>query len=789
MTTSTRRSTPSRKTKSPPSTTTAPSSTTRKSKRRREEDDDNNNNNNNNEEEEEERRLLAADDGAANDAPPQAKRARLDRATALARAQAAMNGELRGPIAAMGSHAPLAVTSSSAAAATTSRTNTRRRETARKSASAIPVSTRSSTSPSPSPLALAATKKKPAVSARVAAAGASSATTPGRRRLSEPILPPVKEEEDGAAAAAAAAARAAHASEEEDDDDDDKVQQMIRPPPPMPTTRAAAARQQDSHSHSSNNNNNKKPLTPMRPSPPHLKQPFQSPKIDASSNRAASAYVGPGGPPPQPLTSTALPTLPTSMNERDSVLIAAAPTSMRSGDGWRLKQQPPQPAAAAAGGASGMVETFPVEPHADATTVTATTVWSSWNSEHERLFYQRLHDKPQRLRRERWQGIWQAIGIFTVVWVTSHYAGILLREWEAARERAELARGRLCFETFPSIDDEADRFVRIDECSEDAVKRLVPCPPHGICAGGVLQACDAPYYQVNDDQAPTMCVWSTTVNQTVADMTSLLHQWSVDHLCLPGGIPYMVDVATVALYQQPRPLFEYAQVMGTIEQPYDLELFNVVNQPTPLFLVENRDEHILIGLHPSQRLSVPATCRAKRWILGLIRASFRLVWSLISTIFIDWFTRPLWKMLKFLLDVWWSIFLEAPMATFATMAGGSLYLAWWQRRRQRRAQKEQVAQDIARAQAMVLDSLQQSTYEHRVDTIRDTVKAQLYERSNNGRISRKGTPADEKQLKLFEKVIWPKVKKSVEANEHIHVKEVRQGSQFFTSWQWIERRQ
>lgn len=128
------------------------------------------------------------------------------------------------------------------------------------------------------------------------------------------------------------------------------------------------------------------------------------------------------------------------------------------------------------------------------------------------------------------------------------------------------------------------------------------------------------------------------------------------------------------------------------------------------------------------------------------------------------------------------------MATFATMAGGSLYLAWWQRRRQRRAQKEQVAQDIARAQAMVLNSLQQSTYEHRVDTIRDTVKAQLYEHSNNGNRS-KVTPPDEKQLKLFDKVIWPKVKKSVEANDHIHVKEVRQGSQFFTSWQWVERRQ
>jgi len=596
----------------------------------------------------------------------------------------------------------------------------------------------------------------------------------------------------------------------EDGKEDDQAQQqwIHHPPPPMPTTRAAAARQQHSSYNSSSSSssrsssNNKKPLTPQRPSPPHLKQPFQSPKIDASAAaRAVSAttFVGSGGP-PQPLmgrtttttttttttsSTPSLPTLPTSMTSERESMVAAPPTSMRSGDGWRLKQQPPQqqtPAAAAV----APQPAAPVEPHV------ADHVWSSCNREHERLFYQRLHDKPQRLRRERLEWILQAIGLLTVVGIASHYSGILLHDWEAARERAEVARGRLCFETFPvpSIEEEEepDRFVMIDECAEDAVKRMVPCPPHGICAGGVLQACDAPYYQVNDDQAPnTRCVWSSTVNQTVADMTSLLHQWSVDHLCLPGGMPYAVDVASAAPFQPPRPLFEYTQVTGTIEQPYDLGLLQVVNQQdNPLFLVEHRDDHILIGLHPSQRLSVPATCRAKRWILGLIRASVRFVWSILSTIFVDWLTRPLWKVLQFLWDVWWSIFLEAPMATFATMVGGSLYLAWWQRRRQRRAQKEQVAQDIARAQAMVLDSLQQSTYEHRVDTIRDTVKAQLYERSNNGS---KGTPADEKQLKLFDKVIWPKVKKSVEANDHIHVKEVRQGSQFFTSWQWVERRQ
>lgn len=128
------------------------------------------------------------------------------------------------------------------------------------------------------------------------------------------------------------------------------------------------------------------------------------------------------------------------------------------------------------------------------------------------------------------------------------------------------------------------------------------CPEHANCDAGVVQACATPHLEIVNEKE---CVLTGTARETIAELESMLIEFSRDLLCSNGkNLPFVRYHHVWG-----RPLFDFTAVAEVLGRPNtDRMLVELADWRT--FLVDEQNDQLLIGLY-TVPVPLPRFCSFK----------------------------------------------------------------------------------------------------------------------------------------------------------------------------------
>lgn len=328
-----------------------------------------------------------------------------------------------------------------------------------------------------------------------------------------------------------------------------------------------------------------------------------------------------------------------------------------------------------------------------------------------------------------------------------------------------------CFADYPvrnnvEFEDEDDSVgvVLPSHCKGGDVERT-PCPVGGHCAGGHLQSCYDSHYQVSESDSA--CVLSEASQRSMEALTDLLEKYSAQQICGAGGgkagkNPFYVqrDVETN------RPLFLYQSLTDVLQIPYDPQLLRAAvydegSDDLQLFIVDKRDDgSVLIGLHPSKEIPLPAACYAKKLTTSFVTGALVLLWT-VTVVVGSWI---------------WSFFLESPVEAVVTTVIGFVVLTTMHFVKSKSRKRRQLELEVINLRERVYSELSKDAGQ--------TVLANII----CNRIAWKDHPSSRKARDRLSRVIFPMVVRDLDSDRRVDKTWTASsnGTQELV-WQWLDQ--
>jgi hypothetical protein len=259
----------------------------------------------------------------------------------------------------------------------------------------------------------------------------------------------------------------------------------------------------------------------------------------------------------------------------------------------------------------------------------------------------------------------------------------------------------------------------------------VACPDGGICAGGRMEGCMSPHYQLSNSR--NACILDQQTNETIASLQELLAQWSIEKICGSSSNDEM-------------PLFDYSELQLANALPIDviIELF---------FTERDEDNKFYVGLPKDYRLNLPVGCRLMQMSKSVLSGLGSL--AMTSAHGLGSFA--------------WSITLAYPLASLL----GLIVVLLFKYRRDVQAHRQQVLIDVAHVRQMTYQRLQEDpSISHVVLHIRDEIVMSLF-------------PDSKKQRMYIQKQVWPRVVPDLLQDNRVRKStKVMEGNPRDV-WQWV----
>ena len=306
-----------------------------------------------------------------------------------------------------------------------------------------------------------------------------------------------------------------------------------------------------------------------------------------------------------------------------------------------------------------------------------------------------------------------------------------------------------CYLDSPSENADDDKMTVIPACQDVPNSEWLPCLKNAHCLGGAIERCvDTKHCMLKDNT----CVLNDQARETIQAMVRKLGEWHAADICRSGGN------ASV-------PLFGYSQLVDELGLEQDVKLIHAAsNDEKSLVVVRAPDGDVLIGLHPSHKVTLPGTCRAKLFLLGrfetmgpVLQAALGLVWAIV-----------VWS-----LDVYLQLFFEIPLfTTFFTI----ILPVFWiivtrlRRRRLRKALDRQEQLYHVRIQRRVYELLSAEDFRP-IRSIRDEIRRDPNLAMNEER--------------MF-KDIWPEVVVDINRDKRVLKRRINMDGVSRECWKWSD---
>jgi len=316
-----------------------------------------------------------------------------------------------------------------------------------------------------------------------------------------------------------------------------------------------------------------------------------------------------------------------------------------------------------------------------------------------------------------------------------------------------------CFRDSPTENEDDTYTALADYCANVPAPSFLFCPKDAHCSGGVMEYCHGKHYDI----APTTkdhCLLTVEANNTIAAMVEQLHEWTVQDSCSWGQCAYTVDRTPDT---DARPLFNYAQLVGDLELPWDYnKLTQAANAQTPnnknkqVFSTARQGDLLLIGLHADQPLRLSAWCMLKMCVFVVLGVLLSAVWMLVRVL------------AAWIFDL---TFGGYPMISTICALVGFLVLVALHQRGQNQRYKQELRNDVVKVRTLALVALADRK-ENQALFVRDKVAFDLY-------------PAHKKGRDYLCRVVWPHVVGDIQQDNRVSKRTVVTDDGTRAFWKWV----
>ena len=299
-----------------------------------------------------------------------------------------------------------------------------------------------------------------------------------------------------------------------------------------------------------------------------------------------------------------------------------------------------------------------------------------------------------------------------------------------------------CFGDRFDPEDELPHFEPSTMCDESLPN--LECPTQAVCAGGLIRSCHHDYFEVSE--GGRQCVLSSAANLTLAKVEGVMSDWSVQHTCSIQGCEYAIKG------EGKGPMFLIEKVQEEVGNVHEAlmslsDAFVVVDNPeADQLLVGLSDEYI------ENRLPISWLC-----FVGLLLTS--LVSGVLNLLFSVSFQGG---------GALFSIATAQPILSFGCL----VVILVMRYRSRRKAQREQLVQDVARVRELVYETLMADCAEHAALHVRDHIAYFLHPQSKEGRF-------------YIVRKVWPQVSADIRMDNRVGKSDKLIDGRPRDVWQWL----